>query len=78
MIKSVYGLKLNDVFLHQGNLFKVKYFPTRNMVCADSLHAFCEPCPSHIKITRMDVNISFVNRLKSDAKLNKSVTKIKL
>ena len=34
MIKTVKGLKIDDLFEHEGNVFKVTYFPTRNMVCA--------------------------------------------
>jgi hypothetical protein len=71
-IKTVKGLKLNDLVLYEGNIFKVKYFPTRNMVCADLLHEIGNgyirsTAPQSIKVSRRAVSTKFNDMVKKQA-----------
>ena len=55
MIKSVYGFSLGCFFVHDGNLFEVSSFPTRNSVCGKLVHKFMEPCPQTVKVSILEV-----------------------
>jgi hypothetical protein len=67
-IKMVNGLKLGDLILHKGHIYRVKHFPTRDMVCADLIHENTAPgytftAPQSIKIPRRSVNTNFNNMI---------------
>jgi hypothetical protein len=55
MIKSVYGFAIDCCFMYDGNLYQVKSFPTRRMVCGDLLHEFMQPCPFQVKVAIHEV-----------------------
>ena len=71
MINSVYGIKRDDLFLNEGNLFKITDFPTRNMVCGKLVHENFEPAPQDIKISIHYVNRAFALGMRKSAKINK-------
>jgi hypothetical protein len=55
MIKSVYGFAIGCFFIHDGNMFEVTKFPTRNSVCGKLVHKFMEPCPQTVKASILSV-----------------------
>jgi hypothetical protein len=68
MITTVLGLSIGDLFLHEGHIFKVTKFPTRDMVCGDLIHEVYQPdhnktAPYSIKCPRRSVNINFNNMI---------------
>lgn len=58
-IKTVNGLRLNDLVMFEGNLFKVTYFPTRDMVCGALVHEITGSAPNNFKMPRRDVDCRF-------------------
>ena len=56
-INTVKGLKIGELFLHDGNLFKVTKFPTRSIVCGDIVHAYQKIAPQSVKVPLRECDI---------------------
>ena len=55
-INSVNGFKVGHVFEHDGNLFRVIWFRSRNTVSGRLIYAFNDPAPSRVKVSLLDVD----------------------
>jgi hypothetical protein len=65
-IKMVNGLKIRDLILHEGHIYRVIHFPTRNIVAADLIHENYAPVhnyttPRRITLSRRAVSTNFNN-----------------
>lgn len=55
-ILSVNGFRIGDIFEHDGNLFRVDSFRSRNTVCGNLVFAFFDPAPVYIKVSMLSVD----------------------
>ena len=71
-VLSVHGFKIGDIFEHDGNLFRVNSFRSRNTVCGNLVYAFFDPSPVYVKVSMLDVdtmgylNFNIRQRVKRD------------
>lgn len=63
-IKTVKGLRVGDLFFHEGNLFEVDSFPTRSMVVGELLKELLPDSPGMVNIPVREVNLEYSEQIK--------------
>ncbi len=70
-INTVNGLRIGELFLHDGNMFKVTSFPSRSMVCGDVVHTFRLIAPKSIKVPLRECDIEMGKQIRKWADWNR-------